>query len=331
MEAKSLYKEFFKLETAILLEFWCNILHKVNGVSKALQNAELDIRTSISLYKSLTAYVKGLRSEESFSDMEEKCKTLIRNCFEWEENNEELTYNCYNKREKIRSTRYDMGNSADTIFDDSKNFRVNNFYAALDSVTTELQSRTESYEQVLQPFNFLFYLDVYKDEEIRNGAASLLKIYSTDLDNDFIDECVHFKFFMGDIKREMEKDDKHYYVDSESDDETNSETDKVSKKKKRISKPAKMLQYIKDHKIEATFPNIEVILRIFECIPIANCSGERSFNALKRVKRYDRSTVKESKLNDISILYIENDMLDQIDVDSVIDKFVQLKERKRYI
>lgn len=332
MEAKSLYKNFFKLETAILLEFWSSILHKANGVSKSLQNPELDIRTSTSWYKSLTAYLKGLRSDQSFSEIEENCKTLIRNCSEWEQKNNQLTYNCYNERKLQRNTKYDSSNSADTIFDDSKNFRVKIFYATLDLVTTELESKTKSYEDVLQPFNFLFHLDVDSDVDvdIRNGAASLIKIYSTDLDKDFIEECIHFKFFMDDIKREMEKDDEHYYVDSESDDETNKEAE-VSKKKKRISKPSKMLQYIKDHKIEATFPNLEVALRIFECIAIANRSGERSFNALKRVKRYDRSTVKAEKLNDTSILYIENDVLDQIDAESIIDKFVESKERKRYI
>lgn len=326
VEAESLCKDFYKLETALLLEFWCNILHKANGVSKSLQNPEIDILTTVALYESLVSYIKNMRNEQSFHELEENCKSLIRSCPDWEKQNADLVYNCYNKRKTKRNTRYDSGNSAETFFDDSKNFRVNIFYGTLDIVTTELQSRIDSYKQILQPFNFLFHLDTYTDDEIREGAANLTKIYSTDLDEYFVDECIHFKFFMDAIKREMDRNEEHYYIDSESDGDTTSEP-----RKKRVSKPAKMLQYIKKHRIEPKFPNLEVALRIFETIAVANCSGERSFSALKRVKNFHRSTVKEKKLNATSILYIENDVLDEIDTDLVIDKFVESKERKRYV
>lgn len=125
MEAESLSKDFYKLETAILLEFWSNILHKANGVSKSLQNPEIDIRTTVSLYQSLSTYVKNMRSEQSFFELEENCKILIRSCPDWENKNDELVYNCYKKRNTRRNTRYHSGDSAETFFDDSRNFRVN--------------------------------------------------------------------------------------------------------------------------------------------------------------------------------------------------------------
>lgn len=49
----------------------------------------------------------------------------------------------------------------------NRNFRVNIFYATLDIVIAELQSRTDSYEKVLQLFNFLFHLDTDNDDDIR--------------------------------------------------------------------------------------------------------------------------------------------------------------------
>lgn len=92
-----------------------------------------------------------------------------------------------------------------------------------------------------------------------------------------------------------------------------------------------MLQYIIKHKIDPTFSNLEVALRIFECIAVANFNGERSFFALKRVKKNYRSTVKEKKLNDTSVLYIskESNVLGEIDL--IIEKFVESKVRKQYI
>lgn len=81
-----------------------------------------------------------------------------------------------------------------------------------------------------------------------------------------------------------------------------------------------MMQYIKNNHLEATFPNIEIALRIFECISVCNVSFERSFNALKRVTNFQRSKLGQDNLNDLEISYIESDMLEKIDFENVIDK-----------
>ena len=43
-------------------------------------------------------------------------------------------------------------------------------------------------------------------------------------------------------------------------------------------------QIIKNDKVEAAFPNIETIFRLYLslCMMVTNCSGERSFSKLKR-------------------------------------------------
>lgn len=85
---------------------------------------------------------------------------------------------------------------------------------------------------------------------------------------------------------------------------------------------------MKKHKIETSFPNLDIALRIFLTIAVANSSGERSFSALKRVKNFQRSTVHKDKLNNLSILFIENDVLEQLDSDSILEKFASQKVRK---
>ena len=50
-------------------------------------------------------------------------------------------------------------------------------------------------------------------------------------------------------------------------------------------------QIIKHGKIQAVFPNVETILRLFLCLVVTNCSGERSFSKLKRIKSVLRSTM----------------------------------------
>lgn len=325
-----MYDELFKLETALLLEFWSNILHKANVVSKSLQKVDVDIKTSISLIKSLSNYFKKLRTEDSFHNFEQTSKTMIQSCPEWGNKNLNLTFNCYNKRKRPRNRKYDAaGSSEDVVFEDAKNFRITIFYATLDSIISELEAMASTFQSVLEPFDFLFKLEKMSDTNIRKCAVELKKIYCDDLDEDFIDECIHFKFFMDQITQEIDQDNETFQDESESDEEE--EGTEVVPKKKKVSKPAKMQQFIKNHGISSTFPNIEVALRIFECIAVSNCSGERSFSALKRVKNYQRSTVKDKKLNHVAILYIENDILKQLDTDLIIDKFVAAKQRKRFI
>ncbi|KAF0698442.1 Uncharacterized protein FWK35_00036081, partial [Aphis craccivora] len=50
-------------------------------------------------------------------------------------------------------------------------------------------------------------------------------------------------------------------------------------------------------KLDSLIPNTEIALRLYYTLPIANCSSERSFSALKRVKSYLRSTLSKEKLN----------------------------------
>ena len=82
--------------------------------------------------------------------------------------------------------------------------------------------------------------------------------------------------------------------------------------------------------MSCAFPNAEVLLKFFRTIPLSNASGERSFSVLKRVKNY-LITMGEDRLNDMAILYIEKDILNQINTAKLIDKFAKNKARRKFI
>lgn len=77
------------------------------------------------------------------------------------------------------------------------------------------------------------------------------------------------------------------------------------------------------------FLNLEIIFRIYLSLAVTNCSAERSFSCLKRIKTYLRSQMKETKLNDVSIMHIEHDVLEKIEFEDIINKFVNQKIRKK--
>jgi len=80
----------------------------------------------------------------------------------------------------------------------------------------------------------------------------LQKTYPNDLATCFVNECLQFQGHM-----------KHIKVNVTT---------------------IQMLQFIREHDITSGYPYVEVALRIFLCTPSTNCSSERSFSTLKRIK-----------------------------------------------
>lgn len=71
-----------------------------------------------------------------------------------------------------------------------------------------------------------------------------------------------------------------------------------------------------------------IALRIFLSMMITNCSGERSFSKLKRIKNELRSTMLQERLTSLSLMSIECDILNTIDFEEVINDFAHLKSRR---
>lgn len=70
---------------------------------------------------------------------------------------------------------------------------------------------------------------------------------------------------------------------------------------------------------------------MYICCPVSNCSSERSFSALKRIKSFLRSRSTDERLNSIAILNIESDITKGLDYDDITNEFSFFKARKKNI
>ena len=68
---------------------------------------------------------------------------------------------------------------------------------------------------------------------------------------------------------------------------------------------------------------------IFLSIPATNCSRERSFSTLKRVKNYLRASMGQYRLNALALLSIKAKLVQEIDFGDITDVFVRTKTRKK--
>jgi len=88
---------------------------------------------------------------------------------------------------------------------------------------------------------------------------------------------------------------------------------------------------IKADKLADTFPNVEVVTRIFLCLMVTNCSRERLFSQLKRIKNELRTTMLQERLTNLSLMCIDGDLLQKLAFEDIIEDFAQHKSRKKLL
>jgi len=62
-------------------------------------------------------------------------------------------------------------------------------------------------------------------------------------------------------------------------------------------------------------------------LPISSATCERSFSALRKIKTWLRVSMSQERLTDLSILYIEKDVTNKIDIKEGIRIFAQTERR----
>jgi len=70
-----------------------------------------------------------------------------------------------------------------------------------------------------------------------------------------------------------------------------------------------------DLNIIESFPNIQMALRFYLFLMVTNCSRERSFSLLRRLKNVYRFNISQEHLNEIAILSVESEILKTLNVE----------------
>ncbi|KAL4098032.1 hypothetical protein QTP88_022704 [Uroleucon formosanum] len=172
-----------------------------------------------------------------------------------------------------------------------------------DVFINQLNWRYEKLMEVAYDFGFLSGASLYNMStiELKKAAMDLAMKYEKDINcAEFIDEITDFQ----------------HVVKSIIPDHIKSAT------------VIELLQLIQDYNLKESYPNIEIVFRIFLTMPVTAATCERSFSKLKLIKNYLRSTMGQERLSNLSILSIENEVAGEINFEDVIDEFAAIKSRK---
>lgn len=292
-EALGYYQKMCQLETGIMASFWFDILENLNNTSKTLQSSHILLNTAISCVKSLKKFIADKR--DSFTHYERLGIELT--------DIEDYT-NHRIRRSNVRLEPLDHSDSRapEVEFTPAKSFRIRHYIPIVDTFVNALDKRISAYEEADLRFGFLSNFNKLTLDEISENSKNLLSIYKNDLDSNLEMELIQFQEFCANLLKFDPKNN--------------------------ISREQSMYSLIINKGVRESFPNVEMVLRIYLTLMISNCSGERSFSKLKLIKNTLRTSMSQERLNNLTIMCTERDVVRDLDIETVIKKFSEKKARK---
>ncbi len=76
------------------------------------------------------------------------------------------------------------------------------------------------------------------------------------------------------------------------------------------------------------FPSLKSVIQVALTVPVSSCTCERSFSALRRLHTWLRRTMGQCRLHQLAVMAIEKDVVEQLDHNTILNRFATLKERR---
>lgn len=275
------------------LYFWNNVLEEVNKVQKYMQISGLSLQKCVVKLRFLLLILRENR--ETFVDGAIQYATGL--CDEMGISME--------KRGRSKRKRIMPGEKAPDVGLTLPAELRRAMFHSMDHFLTELKKRLSCMESVSSKFAIL------ETDNLINATSETLHDLATDLSEHFdelntsglVKEVIHLRRFL-----------------TAAD---------VSPEKYNLWTALDFLQFVVDFHLSDSLPNLTLALRLYLTICVSVSSCERSFTKLKLIKTYLRSTMSQSRLSNLAILSIENELAHRISFEEVIDKFAKAKVRKQ--
>ena len=272
------------------------VMHKIMGITdllcRALQHKSLDILNAMDLVSSTKALLQTLR-EEGFDSLLMNVESV---CTEYDIEIPNMNA-CY-KGATGRSCQ-----QKDSITFEHY-YRVGIFKAAIDFQVTELNSRfNDGAVELLMLSSALEPKDNFK----LFNAGLIYSLAEKFYPGDFTAQEMHY------LRSQLE----HYKCDVLCHESF-----------QNISTISELCQRLVETNKSQNYNLIDRLIRLILTLPVSTATTERSFSAMKLIKTAIRNKIEEDFLADSMIVYIERELAENIDSDSIIDEFYSLKNRR---
>lgn len=73
---------------------------------------------------------------------------------------------------------------------------------------------------------------------------------------------------------------------------------------------------------------IDKVLKLYFTFPVTSSTAERSFSSLRRLKSFLRSTMTQSRLNNLLLLYVHTSETDDLELENIAREFISVNTRR---
>jgi hypothetical protein len=294
-DAQGLVTSLESFEFLVGLVIWHDILFAMNMVSKKLQSNIMCMDVALKQIQGVISFFKNYR-DEGFNASITSAKSMACDLG--------IEPEFPTRRRAIRKRHFDEGTSNQVEEQQSaeESFRVNFFLVITDMAITSLTNRFEQLTEFKGVFGFLFNsrnLKSLDNDNLRKACINFVQMFthgsSSDVElNNFFSELKVLQVTLPD----------------------------------RLMSAHEILEFVLDANC---YPNVSIAYRILLIVPVTVASAERSFTKLKLTKNYLRSTMSQERLNGLAICSIERNILDTIDLDTIINDFASRNARRHFL
>ena len=291
-EADAAYEAMTSFEFIFILHLVNDIMEITNLLCLALQQKSQDILNAMHLVSSTKRLIQQLRDtgwDTLFAKVCSFCEA--RN----------IDVPDMNARYVARRGRARQQQANYTI---EQYYQVDIFYAAIDSQLQELNNRFS--EQTIELVILSTALEPREGYEYFR-IDDICKLVNTFYPHDFAD---HEK-----LQLKMQLQHYEYNVVQHSEF-------------RNLLTLSSLCQWLVRTRRSTTYPLVHRIIVLVLTLPVSTATTERSFSAMRIVKTRLRNKMEDDFLTNSLIIYIEREIAEKLSIDSIIDDFRDLKERR---
>ena len=277
-------------ECVIMASVWLKILTAIDYRNKVLQARGTTLDIEVENIKSLIKDMKCLR--DNWNAILDESKLVAQNY------GIENSFSFTEKRRKKRRLFADETKEDTTDCDPEEKFKHEVFYVLLDCVIGNMTTRYDAAMKLESVFGVLWKYPHLKSEVVQDLAQTLHMKYQADVSANLVQELEHLRVIH------------------------------PANLGENALQPLELLNKLHTLKLEALFPNIVVLLRIFCTLPVTVAQAERSFSTLSRVKNVMRSTMCQNRLTSLGTLAVEARLARKVNFETIIEMFAKAKSRK---
>ena len=96
----------------------------------------------------------------------------------------------------------------------------------------------------------------------------------------------------------------------------------------KVVMPMYRTKFLYENNLNEIYANISVVSRILLTLPITVACAERSFSKLKIIQNYLRSSMSQDRLDNLTAISIESDIVNDLNIEDLRLQFSWMKARK---